>query len=812
MAKKPIQQKIELSGGEAIRKQLRELGQAGERAFKQIKDAADRAKTPGAALAKSLEQMRVKFKELGNAGRRLRGSLSNLGSSIGRLGASAATVAKRVGLIGLAAAGAGAALLKMARTGTEAVDFAAKQSQVLGLSVEAFGRLQFASEQAGVKFDELRTAFARLNRTVSDARNGNEAAAASFRELGIDVTSSSGQLKTNEEIIGEIADVLSKMPDGAEKSALAIQLLGESGARLVPLLNGGSEGLRELGDEAERLGIVFTAEQAKIGEAMNDALNALGRASRGVTSQLGLLFAPTITEAANALTDLIVDNRAALEDLAKRGLAIAVPLAKDFIAAITGRDQDVQSQWILDLRDRVISFAEAVTNAISGIIIPAYNALIAAADKVAGVVNNIFGTEFTGQEIIVAGLIAKLVGAFGLLAAAIGTVSAAVKVVVASFGLIAPAVGAFASIFGVIVTGAKAALAVLAGLVSWPALLVAAVAAAAVAIVVYWDEIKAAAVVAFSALADAARSALEYIISRARATGELFVRAWDAIRSGAESVFAAVVDLASSALSGVLELFDGAFSGIWDGIVDGANAAWEALIEGVRAVVGFIVDAFNGAVNIVEGAWNRIKSIASAARKAAASVASAVKSAGSSVASAVGFASGGHVRGPGTGTSDSIIARLSNGEFVIRAEAVKHYGTDLLHAINSMRAKLPGYATGGPVSNFSTIQNYRTNVSRVFGRVWNDLPGYASGGVVSVAPAMPRVEALVNALAGMSPQVPAFAVGGEVQAAGRPLSFTLPGGEVVDGLTATPDAAEQLIRYATNRRVRSAGRKPGWVR
>jgi lambda family phage tail tape measure protein len=47
-----------------------------------------------------------------------------------------------------------------------------------------------------------------------------------------------------------------------------------------------------------------------------------------------------------------------------------------------------------------------------------------------------------------------------------------------------------------------------------------------------------------------------------------------------------------------------------------------------------------------------------------------------------GFASGGYVTGPGTSTSDSIPARLSAGEYVLRAEAVRRVGVDFLHALN----------------------------------------------------------------------------------------------------------------------------------
>lgn len=58
----------------------------------------------------------------------------------------------------------------------------------------------------------------------------------------------------------------------------------------------------------------------------------------------------------------------------------------------------------------------------------------------------------------------------------------------------------------------------------------------------------------------------------------------------------------------------------------------------------------------------------------------------------VGYASGGRIKGPGGGRSDSIIARVSNGEYIVRAPmAQKHMG--LLEAINSN--KLPGFADGG---------------------------------------------------------------------------------------------------------------------
>ena len=76
-----------------------------------------------------------------------------------------------------------------------------------------------------------------------------------------------------------------------------------------------------------------------------------------------------------------------------------------------------------------------------------------------------------------------------------------------------------------------------------------------------------------------------------------------------------------------------------------------------------------------------------------------------------GYAAGGAVWGPGSGTSDSIMARLSNGEFVINAAATRE-NRDLLEAINAgwtpppalLHELLPGYASGGYVTEDELVR------------------------------------------------------------------------------------------------------------
>ncbi|USF88749.1 tape measure protein [Candidatus Endoriftia persephone] len=73
-----------------------------------------------------------------------------------------------------------------------------------------------------------------------------------------------------------------------------------------------------------------------------------------------------------------------------------------------------------------------------------------------------------------------------------------------------------------------------------------------------------------------------------------------------------------------------------------------------------------------------------------------------------GKAGGGLLRGPGSGTSDSILMWGSNGEYMMRESAVRHYGSGFFDRLNQMQ--IPRYVDGGLISapqpsiNFPTPQ------------------------------------------------------------------------------------------------------------
>ncbi|OCG16934.1 phage tail length tape measure family protein [Gilliamella sp. WF3-4] len=189
----------------------------------------------------------------------------------------------------------------------------------------------------------------------------------------------------------------------------------------------------------------------------------------------------------------------------------------------------------------------------------------------------------------------------------------------------------------------------------------------------------------------------------------------DALQNLAQSILSSMAQvatkgLADMAMNGLSNLGSSLFGSATDAAVDNASAAASAgLMETAIATssatgAGLMGESISMSAGI--GAETISASMITAGTAAgeiisAAMITAASANAGSSAmgAAAVAAATGGYITGAGTSTSDSIPAKLSNGEYVVKAASVKKYGVDYLHAINTGR--LHRYATGGLVSNVS---------------------------------------------------------------------------------------------------------------
>ena len=105
------------------------------------------------------------------------------------------------------------------------------------------------------------------------------------------------------------------------------------------------------------------------------------------------------------------------------------------------------------------------------------------------------------------------------------------------------------------------------------------------------------------------------------------------------------------------------------------TSAWDNLVGRLKSGAQSIIDSISGMVERVKQKINDLKNSLPSI-----SLPSFGHAAGGLVR---GYASGGRVHGPGSGTSDSVPAMLSNGEYVVRSAAVNRVGVGTLNAINN---------------------------------------------------------------------------------------------------------------------------------
>jgi hypothetical protein len=166
----------------------------------------------------------------------------------------------------------------------------------IGVSVEALSGLKFAADLSGVSFENLQVGLAKLSVNIDKFNTGTKTAVETFNRLQLDPS----RFTSTEETLSAIADRFAELPDGATKTALAIEVFGKSGRDLIPLLNQGSAGIKSLTDEAAKLGLVIDTNTARAAEKFNDDLKRLTSVATGFRNQVAVELLPVLTDLADA--------------------------------------------------------------------------------------------------------------------------------------------------------------------------------------------------------------------------------------------------------------------------------------------------------------------------------------------------------------------------------------------------------------------------------------------------------------------------------------------------------------------------------
>lgn len=221
------------------------------------------------------------------------------GSSLKKVGEIAG---KAIIGLGTAAIGAGTAIAGMTVNAAYSADEINTIAKQTGLSTEAIQKFQYASEQIDVPLETLTGSMAKLTRNMSTARGGTGAAAEAFDMLGVSITDSNGQLRDSETVFNEAIAALGGIENETERDAAAMAIFGKSAQDLNPLILGGADALKELGDEAEAAGLILSQDALDSLNTLSDAMDTAKATTKGLGNLFSTVFAEDFAGIVNEFT------------------------------------------------------------------------------------------------------------------------------------------------------------------------------------------------------------------------------------------------------------------------------------------------------------------------------------------------------------------------------------------------------------------------------------------------------------------------------------------------------------------------------
>jgi phage-related minor tail protein len=170
-------------------------------------------------------------------------------------------------------------------------------------SAQGLAEFQFAAKLSGVEAENFEVAVSKLSTKMAEAAGGSKEAAAVFKAMGLSIRDSNGQLKSTEDFLTEVAGKFSSYKDGPEKAALATELFSKAGRQMIPLLNGGAEGIEKLREEFRQLRGEISGDTVKAAEQFNDNITKLEANVGGLARTMAEKTLPGLLQITDAMVE-----------------------------------------------------------------------------------------------------------------------------------------------------------------------------------------------------------------------------------------------------------------------------------------------------------------------------------------------------------------------------------------------------------------------------------------------------------------------------------------------------------------------------
>ena len=339
--------------GEAVQlsqKRLDALKQAQAEAAEQMKNGAEGAEERYKALETEIQKTENTLAQLKNQAKATSDAVKKeLTDSIDKFAGQIKNLSLAVGAVVTALGG-------LTFSAASSADEINTLSKVTGISTEELQKFSYAANLIDVSVETLRGSLQRLTRNMNGASDESGAAYEAFKALGIEIKDTNGELRNNVDVFYETVDALGEIENATQRDAYAMQIFGRSAQELNPLIIAGSQALKDLGEEADNMGLIFDQETLDNLNEVQDKIDVTKQQLKGAATIIGGELADSFDTLFDGADGLLKMVQQAKEDGTLKEIADGVADAVEILINVLG----AAAKFVYEFRNEIAAGVAAL--------------------------------------------------------------------------------------------------------------------------------------------------------------------------------------------------------------------------------------------------------------------------------------------------------------------------------------------------------------------------------------------------------------------------------------------------------------------
>lgn len=266
------------------------------------KNGVDKNSEQYMALQREIISTEREVENLKTASEETSNAMSGIAQAADKVSTAAGAVADKTRALSGAAAGALGAIGGLALKTAASADELNTMAKQTGFSVEELQKFQYASDLVDVSMSDITGAASKLKKAIGS--DSKELAA-----LGVETKNADGSMRDISDVFYDTLAALGNIKNETERDAKAMEIFGKSSDSLAGIVDDGGKALKDLGQEAEDMGLIMSQDTVDSLNQVNDKIDRLKAQSKLRLAETGAkameVLAPVLEKVLGLLDGLL---------------------------------------------------------------------------------------------------------------------------------------------------------------------------------------------------------------------------------------------------------------------------------------------------------------------------------------------------------------------------------------------------------------------------------------------------------------------------------------------------------------------------